>query len=419
MEELTENPYFQYFIGLKAFQHQPPFDPSLMVYFRKRLSAEILGEINEMIAQVSEKKDKDQEPPDQGGTQSSNAVDNSTGIPPEKPNKGKLLLDATCAPADIRYPTDLSLLNEAREKLEDIIDTLHQPFAGKQAKPRTYRKKARQAYLLIAKQKKPRGVVIHKAIGKQLRYLRRNLRIIAKLQAREDRGELSSRQTQQLETIKTLFEQHNRMYLDRTHSTTDRIVSIHQPHIRPIVRGKAGALTEFGAKVAVSMVNGYAFVEELSWEAFNESGGLAAAVENYRRCYGCYPEAVLADRIYRNRDNLEYCAENGIRLSGPKLGRPSDKDKGVQLRLAKRDSRERNAIEGKFGEGKRSYGLGRIMARLKETGASMIALQFLVMNLERRLRVLFVRLLEQLFSAVIDIANPWLMDCDLENAVLQ
>ena len=54
----------------------------------------------------------------------------------------------------IRYPTDLSLLNEASEFSELIIDTLCANLSVDQ-KPRTYRKKARKAYLAIAKQKRP------------------------------------------------------------------------------------------------------------------------------------------------------------------------------------------------------------------------------------------------------------------------
>lgn len=45
-------------------------------------------------------------------------------------NKGELLLDTTCAPADIAYPTDLSILYQDREKLEQIIDTLHEHERG-------------------------------------------------------------------------------------------------------------------------------------------------------------------------------------------------------------------------------------------------------------------------------------------------
>jgi IS5 family transposase len=85
------------------------------------------------------------------------------------------------------------------------------------------------------------------------------------------------------------------MYDKRTHSVPDRIVSITQPHVRPIVRGKAMANVEFGAKLAISVVNGYAFREHWSWDNYNEGSTLQAAVENYRARYGFYPKAVLAD----------------------------------------------------------------------------------------------------------------------------
>ncbi len=120
----------------------------------------------------------------------------------------------------------------------------------------------------------------------------------------------------------------------------------------------------------------YAYVETLSWDAFNEGKTLIESVESYRKRYGYYPEVVQADKIYRNRGNLRYCEERDIRLSGPRLGRPpADREKQKdQKRLERQDASERNAVEGKFGEGKRRYGLARIMARLKETSESVIYL---------------------------------------------
>jgi IS5 family transposase len=172
------------------------------------------------------------------------------------------------------------------------------------------------------------------------------------------------------------------MYTNKIHQIKDRIVSICQPHIRPIVRGKAKANTEFGAKVAVSMVDGYFYIDHLSWDSFNESCELQKAVENYKERFGFYPEAILADKIYRNRDNRSYCKKNGIRLSCPPLGRPP-RDGRPNKELEKQDMKERNEIEGGFGVGKRRYGLARIMARLKETAESVIMLQFLAINLDR------------------------------------
>ena len=119
---------------------------------------------------------------------------------------------------------------------------------------------------------------------------------------------------------------------------------------------------------------------------------MKSSVEKYREVHGYYPSAVLADQIYRTRDNRSYCQERGIRLSGPALGRPKASEIKEQMKLAREDSAERNAIEGKFGEAKRRFSLGRIMSRLKETAESIIGLQFLVMNLRHLCRVLFVQI---------------------------
>ncbi|MCK9905292.1 IS5 family transposase, partial [Frankia sp. Cpl3] len=314
------------------------------------------------------------------------------------PNEGTLLLDATCAPADVAYPTDLDLLNDAREKLEAIIDTLHEPVVGKVAKPRTYREKARKQYLAVSKQRRPGPKVIRKAIKRQLGYVGRNLAIIAE-QAKEQPLTLLNRKAyRDLLVIHELYRQQLEMYSKRTHQIEDRIVSIHQPHVRPIVRGKAKARVEFGAKIAVSMTKGYAFLDRLSWDNFNESTTFIEAIEKYRSRMGYYPAVVQADQIYRTRENRNFCKQHGIRLSGPALGRPpKDGQTSEQRNLVKQDAGERNAIEGKFGEGKRKYGLGRIRARLAQTSESVITLQLLVMNLEHRLRVLFCFIFASLF----------------------
>lgn len=60
------------------------------------------------------------------------------------------------------------------------------------------------------------------------------------------------------------------MYNSCSHSVEDRIVSIHQPHVRPIIRGKTQAKVEFGTKIHVSVIDGISFLDELSWDAFND-----------------------------------------------------------------------------------------------------------------------------------------------------
>lgn len=147
-------------------------------------------------------------------------------------HRGKLLLDATCAPADIRYPTDLSLLNEAREKLEHIIDVRHAPLRGKQRKPRTYREKARKEDLKIAKQRRPRGRKICKAVGKQFRFVKRDLDVIARFTEKTPLTQMGHQAYRDLSVINELYRQQKERFDNRSHQMDHRIVSISQPHVR-------------------------------------------------------------------------------------------------------------------------------------------------------------------------------------------
>lgn len=401
VRQIIENPYLQYFLGLPEFTTEQPFDPSLMVWFRKRLNNKVLSEINELICGVNITMDSNTAPDDTDGDNDDGDNDdgdnpgNACGIDDGEDgadaahgNEGILILDATCAPADIKFPTDLGLLNEAREKLEAMIDALHEARHVKRSKPRTYRKNARKDYLKVAKQKKPGAKKIRGAIRKQLGYVARDLKHVHEMIAEQGPGALTNKQQTELSVIQKLHEQQSSMFKRKVHRIADRIVSISQSHVRPIVRGKAKATTEFGAKLAISLADGYAYIEHLAWDNFNEGGTLKETVMRYKERRGHFPEAVLADKLYRTRENLKFCKENGIRLSGPKLGRPSKIPDKAYKRQEYEDARQRNAVEGKFGEGKRSYGLDRIMAKLKNTSESVISMQFIVMNLERKLRLL-------------------------------
>ncbi|GMA60037.1 IS5 family transposase [Alicyclobacillus fastidiosus] len=411
VQHITENPYLQYFLGLEAYQEEPPFDPSLLTYFRKRLGPDAINQVNEWIVQAAREEEEDGDdngPKDNPPTSSGEDANGRPQAESQEPraHQGKLILDATCAPADIAYPTDLTLLNTAREKLEDIIDTLHASHVGYMKKPRDRRRQARRDYLRTAKNRKPSRSEIRKAIGRQLRYVARDLRFIEQLAEHTPLTTLSRKQYRDLLVIGELHRQQREMYRTRSHRVDDRIVSIAQPDVRPIVRGKAKANVEFGSKVAISVVDGYAMMEKTSWDSFNEGTTLIESVERYVERFGCYPEAVLADKIYRTRENLRYCKEHGIRLSGPKLGRPPKHVEPGEKQQEREDVGERNAVEGKFGEAKRNYGLGLIRARLRQTSETVIALQLLVMNLEKRLRLLFWLLFGELFEVDFCIMGP-------------
>jgi hypothetical protein len=130
VEQIKENPYLQFFIGLEAFQYLAPFDPSMMVYFRKRLPESVVNDCNERIVHHglnvirSAESETDEDDDSDSGLPSSDQPA-QTGSDKASSNQGTLLIDATCVPVDIRYPTDLSLLNEAREVTEKLIDAMH------------------------------------------------------------------------------------------------------------------------------------------------------------------------------------------------------------------------------------------------------------------------------------------------------
>ena len=270
VQHIRENMYMQYFVGLREFEKAAPFNPSSMTNFRKRITAEMMNEINEAIYLATNAKKKEQtenkssnDNNDQANTDNNNDT-NEKHNEKEPSNKGKLLLDATCAPADIRFPTDISLLNEAREKLDEMIDEVHGPLIGKHKHPRTYRREARKIALRFLKKRKPRKEDVRRTKRKLLGYVERNLRELNKLMEVEGAKELSQKQAAKLEVLRKLIQQQREMYDENKHSVENRIVSIQQPHVRPIVRGKARAAVEFGAKVEISLVDGYAFIDKIN-----------------------------------------------------------------------------------------------------------------------------------------------------------
>lgn len=375
VEQLQENPYFQYFIGLPGFQLEAPFAPSLLVEFRKRLTEDILMDINELIL----KGDDDDDQPTSG-------VGNCEGSDTQEENKGTLILDATCAPQNIKFPQDSNLFNETREKLERIIDAVCS--RENLSKPRTYRKKARRDYLNLARSKKRTAKRIRKAIRQQLQYIRRDRGCLRQF---EMQGiVLTENECKLLNVLDKVYDQQKYMFDHKVHTIENRIVSISQPYIRPIVRGKSKAQVEFGAKLGLSIVDGFGRIEKISFEAYNESEVLADVVERYKQRTGHYPKRILADKIYRNRNNLAYCKERNIRLSGPALGRPR-KDAVIDKKAEYRDNADRVEVERAFSLAKGSYGLGLIRTKLEETTRGSIVLSILVMNINRKLRM-FLRL---------------------------
>jgi IS5 family transposase len=362
---IQENPYMQFFIGLKEFTPQPVFDPSLFVEIRKRAGHEIFDSLNvELIKSVSEKEDK---------KHNQKATDENDNTPK---NKGKMQADATVADQYITYPTDNGILNQSRKQCEKFIDKLYDLGGKEGEKPRTYRRKLDKAYLEYSKKKKKSKATYRKMTRKLLECVNRDARHVNNMldvfESKGSRFPLKQSEQRMLWIINTAYVQQKLMYDTKSHSCQDRIVSIFQPHVRPIPRGKTKAQIEFGSKLGVSLDKGFARINTFRWDAYNEGGDLIKQVEAYKKLHGHYPELVQVDKIYATRENRRWLTERNIRITASPLGRRKDKETETyyQKQKSRHEAAERNHIEGKFGQGKNGYNLNEIRARLKSTSES-------------------------------------------------
>jgi len=428
LESIQENIYQQYFIGLPEYTYEPIFDASLFVSIRRRLGAESFDEmVQELMSVVAPTGPRPKASSEQEVNESEQSVaefspeaeaivetanklkEQSASIEQESPerkeNSGMLIVDMTVAPADIAYPTDIELLNTGREKTEELIDVLYAqiPKEQKTEKPRTYRKRARKDYLTIAKQRKRSAKSIRKALRKQLNYVGRNIKTVHHLLTVVPNG-LTYPEMKEFWVIQELYRQQAEMYQEKTHRIDDRIVSVAQAHVRPIVRGKASAPVEFGAQVSLSVQNGFSRIHRIEWDAYNEGSDLQGQIESYKTQHGYYPEIVLADKKYGTKDNRAFMKTHGIKYGGSPLGRPKKDGTRPDL-LSKEIVNKRNWIEGKFGTGKRSYGLDCIKARRADTSESWIASIFFMMNISVLLKIFGPTFLSLFYSVLREISD--------------
>lgn len=403
VQMISENIYIQYFCGLPSLQMKLPFDDTLFVDIRKRLGTEEFDRFNDIVIQRSENlkpkrkriiKDDGKDDHEKGGTSGSESSPAGEETPEQKqevPNQGKLKLDASVADQYITPPNDLKLVNRAREESERLVDIIYKKGDFK-TKPRTYRRVARKEYLITAKKRNKSKREIRVNIGKQLRYLRRNISTIGKMldKVEQEGGGFPLKQRDQkiFWVIQHVFAQQMYMYQNKVHSHSDRIVNIYQPHVRPMVRGKDKANVEFGSKINISEVEGFVRLDHLGWDNYDEGGDLELQVERFKVLYGCYPELLLVDRKYLTRANRKYLKEKGIRIVGKPLGRPpKEKLSGYKKYKTRKEQNMRNHVEGKFGQGKNGYELNEVRARRQDTSESWISAILFVMNLTKLMKV--------------------------------
>lgn len=361
LQEYLENPYVQVFCGEESFRTQGGIHPSLLSKLRKRLGGEFFSRFeNEILAELKRSK----------------------LIKP-----GEHLLDATVFPSDITYPTDTGLLNKCRQWTVKAIQVVEKQF-GVVTKVRTYCRKAQKAYLGFQKKRRKTRREINLMRGKLLRYLRRNVgqaeKLVAEYGVQLKTHELEFVRTR-LETVKRVYSQQRELWLTKARSVKGRIVSLHMPHVRPIVRGKAGRDVEFGAKALLSWVDGYCFLDKVGFEAYNEGEFLPASLEQYRERFGQYPGSSTGDGIFGSRENRTHLKEIGVRGGFKALGRNARSTENRAWYLV-RQKRRNSRMEGIIGVSKTRYGLDRVKYRIEGGEEMWVRMGLLAMNLSTALK---------------------------------
>ena len=411
---IQENPYMQYLCGLTELTYKPIFDPSLFVTIRKRISEE---DINELTVRLLEKEKRLREEASQREEQEAKDKGEQPPKPePEDPfaaeftdsdgrkHQGVLKVDATCANVEVRYPVDVDIIHDGCRVINIFIEKICK--TANITKPRTCYKDARHVYLELVKLKKKGGKMVKMTISMMLDYLAKDLRIISDLFAQNSdyRELLSQHEKKHLIATFDMYAQQRYMHDHKVHKCLHRIISIFQPHVRPIIRNKAGAMTEFGPKVGASVVCGYTFLDHFSWESYNECSDLELQIKLFKERFGYLPATVLADKIYMNKENRKLLKEYGIQNFSKPLGRPPKEEKSPEEKekMVKAIG-DRNEIECSFGTGKRIYRANNIRAKLPETARCWTGMCYFVKNVMKFLRELCHVLTEiwQLLASII------------------
>ena len=373
---IQENPYMQYMCGLTEYSDQPIFDPSLFTTIRKRITIEDVNALTlELAKKAQQKKDKDD-----------NDEDNTfSGM--TQPTDVKA--DATCADAEVRYPTDIDLIEDGSKYIDRMIDKVC--GIKKIRKPAgVERNRIRAIYLNVIKRKHKGSKLVKDTLTRMLPLLYRDILTLLNLIGVDDEtyGRFNCTQKRTIQAVIDMYHQQEEMLREGKHTCENRIVSIHQPHVRPIVRGKAKAKVEFGAKIGVSIVSGYSFIDHHSWDAYNEASDLTVHIEKYKERFGCEPKRFFGDKIYLNRENRRILKEKEIQIMGRPLGRPPKNPTQEQIERERIGVSLRNEAEAQFGTGKRTDRANNIRARLPETARCWTAMCYFVKNLAKFMREL-------------------------------
>lgn len=308
---------FQYFCGFNSFSFgELPLNTSIMTKFRNRLDEKTLDEIENIVVRSLMKH-----------------------IP--KKRRHSIIPDSTCLPANITFPTDTKILTKTYEKLVKVAKSIGiKVIKGKRKIKnliRSFNLKRRKTFKEVTKMRKKLVRVCKKLLSKVSFKVTETAKSV-------------------LDLAKEIINQQNKRNQEKTNIIKDRIVSFHEPNVRPIKRGKDGAKCEFGKKLGLSVIGETLLVTaKIDNNNFDDKLLPKEAIEKHNRITGRDPTEEIMDRGGDSKENHKMLKEKGIKDGIQKKGKQKDKPTRTQIRQRRR----RSVIEGKIGTAKQWYGLNR------------------------------------------------------------
>jgi len=335
VERLRTNLALQKACGLTFLEAQKYIDPSSMSRFRERIGEEgavlIAGEVDRYLDR-------------------------------KRVRKGKcVVLDTTVSPSNIAYPTDISLLEKARQLLLRFIKR-YKKWTGKSY--RTKSRKARKEFLLYIKLKRRNRKLTKKVQGKMIRFVRRNQKQAEEVMAAVKEG-MGAKKTKMIErwektiaVIRKMQEQQTEIWRKMKRSgvkagihISDRIVSIFRPYVRPMPRGKTPVATEFGGKLLAECRNGFLRILSIVFDNKADCEMASGHIWNWKGMN------IGGDRGMDSPENKAEAAREGANYLVERRGKTSQ----PKTNAVKRIRGKRAVIEAKYSLGKRCHGLGRVL----------------------------------------------------------
>ena len=274
-----------------------------------------------------------------------------------------LFMDATCYESYIRFPTDVKLLWESCVWIYEKLLFKFCSLLG-QKRPRNKFIDQKRKYLAYARLGKKSYKKTRKRHKSLVYLLEKGLVQLQQLLNSNPDLQLADIHRRYIRTIKTVLVQQTQIQSNPLAKIKDRIVSLHKPYLRPIVRGKENKPVEFGMKAHMLQTDGITWFETINFNAYNECKRLKISYLKHKKVFGsCHQLA--ADRIYATNENRRYLTGKEVVTNFAKKGRPR-KDtkhfKGLKLLKEQLNKIRSTVLEGAFGNHKSHYGLRKIKA---------------------------------------------------------